>query len=71
MIKRITHLSVLVAPLFFYAQHTKTDTTSVGTIQEVSLQGTKSFRTKNPKLLQGSLWRTWRTQRFIVWYRRN
>ena len=46
MIKRITHLSVLVAPLFFYAQHTKSDTTSVGTIQEVSLQGTKSFRTK-------------------------
>lgn len=46
MIKRITHLSVLAAPLFFYAQHTKTDTTSVGTIQEVSLQGTKSFRTK-------------------------
>lgn len=46
MIKRITHLSVLAAPLFFYAQHTKTDTTSVGTIQEVSLQGTKASEQK-------------------------
>ena len=47
MIKRITHLSVLAAPLFFYAQHTKTDTTSVGTIQEVSLQGTKASEQKS------------------------
>ncbi|MDE5470421.1 TonB-dependent receptor [Elizabethkingia meningoseptica] len=46
MIKKITHLSVLVAPLFFYAQHSKSDTVNVGVIQEVSLQGTKNFRTK-------------------------